>query len=362
MKKIIILILFSSLIFSACADSDANVDNNKEDPVPVIITSAIRDSIHDTYLGIGEIRSGTVLNVMTGGSGYINDVYVSVGDIVEKGTLLFDLNKSTFQSNLNTTESQLRTKRDNLKLQLNDSQNSYDDKVQLYDVGAISKSELEVLESQISNLKIQVADANTAYNNQVSISKDALIDRQIMSPIKGKIASISIQEEETVQNIIAMQIVDDEIMKVISFVPGEILSVLSVGGQVQVYSDGDRSDMLKAKIIELSQTADSKTGLYEVTSILEEINDHVRNGAYAELDFLTKERGALLIPKKAIVKSGERELVFVVDGDRAKEIEVKVGVSTGYNVEILYGLSIKDQIILEGQSYVKDGSLVMINK
>lgn len=360
MKKLVILIGVIVLILAGCTNSNPNGSVEAEaDLIPVAVSSASKKVIQDTYLGIGKIEAGTILDIFTGGVGEVKDVYVEVGTVVKAGQELFELDRGTVESNYAVTESQLRTSRDNLSIQLSDSQLGYEKKKTLFAEGALSQSELDAAKSQLENLKTQYANAVTAYNNQVGTLRDTVTDRRVVSPIAGRVASVSIQKADAVQNKVALQIIDDSIMNVKAQVSGSLLDRLFIGGHVTVYPDGDRSVPLKAEIVSKSYTADAKTGLYEISAVLLDGDAQLRNGAYAEMEFLINERDAILVPKKSLIKRGETQIVFVAKDNKAVEREVRVGLSVDEWVEIFAGIDKEDQIIVEGQRYVKDGSGIL---
>jgi multidrug efflux pump subunit AcrA (membrane-fusion protein) len=70
-------------------------------------------------------------------------------------------------------------------------------------------------------------------------------------------------------------------------------------------------------------------------------------GDMAELKiFLQRQQNVLIIPKSGLRSYLDRKYVQVLDGDRRKEVDVEVGMSTPTEVEIRRGLSEGDQIVL----------------
>jgi membrane fusion protein (multidrug efflux system) len=69
-------------------------------------------------------------------------------------------------------------------------------------------------------------------------------------------------------------------------------------------------------------------------------------------------RGALLVPKAAVVGSGESSAVEVVEQGKAKSVPVKLGYDDGERVEILKGLKEGDQAVVQGGYAVPDGTPV----
>jgi len=60
-------------------------------------------------------------------------------------------------------------------------------------------------------------------------------------------------------------------------------------------------------------------------------------------------RLALLVPSEALIRSGKRTLVMVVDNDSFRPVEVQVGVEQNGRSEILSGLNNEQKIVLSGQ-------------
>ena len=69
-------------------------------------------------------------------------------------------------------------------------------------------------------------------------------------------------------------------------------------------------------------------------------------------------RGALVIPRAALQREGDRRYVFVFDGARARRRDVSVGLLGATDAEITSGLADGDRVILPGAAPLADGQRV----
>lgn len=73
---------------------------------------------------------------------------------------------------------------------------------------------------------------------------------------------------------------------------------------------------------------------------------------------LDKKENTLVVPSSAVMKRKDKYYVFVVKNGVAKKQEVKIGLETDTETEILGGISEGDEVIIEKISKVKDGQRI----
>ena len=71
-------------------------------------------------------------------------------------------------------------------------------------------------------------------------------------------------------------------------------------------------------------------------------------------------RGALVVPRAALQRDGERRFVFVLAGARARRREVSVGLLGATDAEITAGLAPGDRVLLPGSAPLADGARVAV--
>jgi HlyD family secretion protein len=102
----------------------------------------------------------------------------------------------------------------------------------------------------------------------------------------------------------------------------------------------------------------------EVSDVLGEIRDpsgELPPNASVNVEIVAGERkGALVVPRGAIVRDGERRFVWVPDGGRARRRDVTVGLMGLAEAEVTAGLAAGDAVLLPGATPLADGSRIQI--
>lgn len=75
----------------------------------------------------------------------------------------------------------------------------------------------------------------------------------------------------------------------------------------------------------------------------------LRPGMYAQVSLATEKREALTVPSEAIIATGTRTLVIVLDAGGFRPAEVKTGIEAAGRTEILAGLKPGEEVVLSGQ-------------
>lgn len=357
--KITILIFSLALLLSACS-VDVAVEEVLDNSVRVKLEKVKLDDITEKIPGIGSFEAFTKLEVLASGSGDVKSLNVRVGDKVKKGQLLFTLDNETALINYNLIESQLRTLRDNLKTQFDDLELKLAQQEALYQAGSISKNELDAVSSQLSQIENQYNDALNNYNNQKRNLANLIKDRNFKSPINGSIAIVYIKENESVNNKVALEIINDEDMVFKVMVTGDNLDQLEIATKVDVYIDGDRSKVVQGEIIKYNEISDASSGLYEVVVLVNNSDGKIRSGSYGECDFIKDQRKALLIEKKSIIREGEDKYIYIVEEGMAIKIKIEVGITIDKYVEVLNGVSDDMLVVTIGQNYLSDMDSVIV--
>ena len=82
-------------------------------------------------------------------------------------------------------------------------------------------------------------------------------------------------------------------------------------------------------------------------------------GASVDATVVVQERpGALTLPATSVVTRSDQDVVFVIEGDRARLRPVEIGWREVDWVEITEGLEAGDRVVVKGAALITDGSLL----
>lgn len=139
------------------------------------------------------------------------------------------------------------------------------------------------------------------------------------------------------------------------------LSQLRVGQAAAIRVNAYPGRDFSAVISNISPTADQNSHTFTVKVYPKDEESLLKSGMFADTRLLLEQKGnALLVPKSALVYSGNKVKVFVVKDDVAVEHEVTVGLSDTDLVEVSNGLVEGDQVIVSGQAALANGDQVRI--
>ncbi|HSB36707.1 MAG TPA: hypothetical protein VLH41_07500, partial [Thermoanaerobaculia bacterium] len=140
---------------------------------------------------------------------------------------------------------------------------------------------------------------------------------------------------------------------------------LAVGQRLVVTFDGLPGRRWEGTVLAVSPGVREAAGR-EVGELVGEISDNDRSlppNASVNVQIITGEkRGALAIPRAALLRDGDRRYVYRLDEGRARRRDVSVGLVGLNDVEVTGGLAENDAVILPGTVPISDGLRVTAAK
>ncbi len=182
----------------------------------------------------------------------------------------------------------------------------------------------------------------------------------MVSPVDGVVA----EKFQSVGNLVSPQ------TPIVSVISGEVELVLGVEeGQIGQAREGQKVEIATAaypgvtflaKVAVIAPSADSKTRTFQVKIRPEDAEGKLRQGMFAQVRIVTEEKDrAVLVPKEAVVTRSGQSSVFVVNGDSVQMKPVKLGLAHNGTVEVVSGLQPGEEVVVAGQSELRDGDQVM---
>lgn len=248
----------------------------------------------------GTVQPVDTVSVGTQVSGSIQKVYVDFNSVVKKGQLLAQLDKSLLQAQVAQISANLLAARANNTFQ----QSNYERQQKLYDVGAISKADLESALYQYNSAKESVnstvAQLNSAQKN--------LSFADIYSPIDGTVLSRSVSEGQTVAASLStpqlFSIAKDLTkMQVQASVDEADIGNVKTGQRVIFTVDAFPADTFGGIVKEIRLRSNVSSNVVTYTTIIDAPNaeQKLKPGMTASITIYTEEiKDIMLLPAKAI--------------------------------------------------------------
>ena len=124
------------------------------------------------------------------------------------------------------------------------------------------------------------------------------------------------------------------------------LPYIHVGQTAKVIQNTSTTEPIQAKLDFISPTIDPQTRTTKARFQVDNKNDELKPGMYVNLELTIPLGERLVVPRDAILLTGERAVIFIYHGDGKIEWrDVKLGVRSENLVEVTEGIKQGDQII-----------------
>jgi RND family efflux transporter MFP subunit len=310
--------------------------------------------------------SGLVAAVNSSGlsfqvGGQVESVHVDIGDQVEKGQVLAELDPEPYKLEMDAVKAELIKARDNVTK----TKAQYERHKRIYEQGAGAKSYLDVSEfnfkAAVSAVDFQLA--------RLDLAKRNLRKTKLLSPYQGGIAVRSIQPHEEVQmGQEIFQINATGKMEVQLAVPETTIDRIAIDGKAMVTFPTLPGASVEGRISYMGNAA-IQANAFPVKVEMIEPNEKIKVGMTAEANLMFVDEDqtpGYLIPLQALLPDQEinRGFVFVYDPQTSMVKKTKVHARGIENKQAIVseGLAPGDIIAVAGVSFLSDEMKVKLMK
>ena len=223
--------------------------------------------------------------------------------------------------------------------------------------GLIPGEEVEAWRTKVLVAASEVAQTRSALNQ----AKLNLRDAFVRAPISGIIQTRTVQTGQYVQTgtVLATLVRRDPLL--LRFKVPERDAIRIKPGQEARFRVRDDLREFTAKVVHVAESADDVSRLVDVTANINDPSDRtLRPGSFAEITVpVSSTREAAVIPVSAVRPSERGFVAFVVEGDKAVERILTLGMkSADGQVEVLSGLKVGEVLVVRGSEALQNGVTV----
>jgi membrane fusion protein, multidrug efflux system len=329
MKKF--LVLFLAFTVFACKDEKEKKDevdyqDIRKDLSPTEVETGLVQLKDFEYRvntsGKIEASREVIIPFMT--NGLISNLSVRNGQRVSAGVVMVQLENEKEKLNLEKAE-----------IQLENSRVSYKSEALSRTRGEISeeiKRTLELSTGIVAN-EINLREAQMNFDNTF-----------VKAPISGVVANMDIKEGGMANSGKEFcRIYDPNSLVLKAKVLESDVAMLKTGQDVEIYPVSRNAGVFAGKLSEINPMVD-ENGLITVRITIVQ-GSSLLPGMNANAIIRIPQNKNLVVPKSAVVFRGGRQVVFTLEGGKAKWNYVETGMDNGLEIEILEGLEAGKTVI-----------------
>jgi len=290
-------------------------------------------------------------------AGRVEQVHAKVGDVVAAGQVLATLDSGELTATVNSANGSVFDARASLA----SAETTLKRYEKLYETGAISKADLDNAQFTRDMAAGKLAAAEGTYDNAVS----KMNGTDVISPQAGTVVKRYFQEGYYATAGTALFNVADTTSLVAKInIPEGQIGKVALGAKCQVEIPAMNSIKVDGIVTKIAQVADAPARTFAAEVTVDNSDNSLRGGLFANVLLqMAENQNVLTVPQSAIVMREDQRTVYVVDSQGHVSRQV---LDTGYIgdglVEVLKGLSEKDEVVILGQNRIREGSIVTRNK
>lgn len=304
-------------------------------PPAVLVGHAQTGIVVHEISAIGSLRSNESVVIQPEISGRVSEISFNEGEAVTKGATLIRLDDSVHRAELQQAEAQLALSKAN-----------FDRVSDLFKRGnAAARARDEVL------AQMRVAEANAA------LARALLEKTHITAPFDGILGLRELSPGDYVKpgdKVVNIENIDP--IKVDFRIPEVHAAVLKAGQEILLTLDPLPGKTFKGSVYAIDPLIDINGRAVLLRARVENLQGELRPGMFARVNLVIDRRqDAIMLPETAVFPLGQKRFVYKAVDGKAVRVQVETGLRRESKVEIISGITLEDNVVLEGHFKIQDG-------
>ncbi len=265
------------------------------------------------------------------------DVRVVAGQRVKKGDILIRLD----DEDLAARAEQARSAAEGARAARDQARIEYDRVKRLVEQQVASQIEWDRIQSELKSAEAELARTEQVVNEAQTVLEYATIG----SPITGVVVDKNVEVGDTITpGRVLLTLYDPTRMQLVASVRESLTRRLAVGQIVEVHVDA-LNKTCQGRVSEIVPEAESASRSFSV-KVTGPCPPGIYSGMFGRLLLPLDEEDVLVVPRAALRRIGQLDVLEVADGHVLRRRAVQLGRTFDEDVEILSGLRMGERVAL----------------
>jgi membrane fusion protein (multidrug efflux system) len=337
----------------------------EEKTVPVEIETVSTGPIKETMELTGWIKANQLVDIASKVPGRVESLSVisnegvsvnlEEGVEVKKGQQLASIDHDIYLAEVAAAKANVRA----AEVEIADAEREKKRMVALYEGGSATEQNKDKAETaaEMATARLNSAKAN------LELAEINLRESAIISPIDGIVTAKYIDAGNLVKaDDRIVTVADIKTVKVIVAAAERYSEQILVGTPAIIKVDALPEKVFTAKVYSIYPALDEQTNAVQVEIRLENDQLLLKPGMFARVTLIIKQKDNTVVIPRDVVLGGKIDpyYVYVVNNNIAHKTLVQIGITQADKYEILDGLKPGQTLVVNGMSFLKDGTKVEI--
>lgn len=305
--------------------------------VSVKTTQIALAEFKDSVEAVGTSRANEQVFITSKYSDLVDEVLFQDGETVQKGDILVRLNSKEEGAKVKELQANLAES----VAQLNRFQDLYKQKATSQSLVDQQEAKTKAISAQLLSAKIKLAEFT------------------IKAPFSGMLGfrEISLGALINVGDVIT-SLDDLSTIKVDFSIPERYLTTVSIGQRIEATNTAYKEKVFIGKISSIDARIDSVTRTLKVRAEIPNADHKLRAGMLLNLQVVRNVEQILQVPESAVIPIEDEHFIFIVEADKAVKKKLEIGRRHRGFVEVVAGVEIGTEVVIEGALKLRDGTAV----
>ena len=337
-----IIVLLTGLLAFVLYDlyfPETNSSQRHGRAITVRLAPVERKTIIESYEAIGTTRAEISIFIKSRQTVHIDQMFMRDNTFVKKGELLLTLDSSVEQALL-----------DEAKVNLTENTRLLNHYQKLANKKAVSQTQLAEQRALVN-----------AGEARVNAAKARVDNLEIRAPFTGRLGTWQATPGSLVTKERVINILDDtRTVKVDFTIPETYMGVINKELHYIASTPAYPGQQFIGQLDHINTQVDEETRAVTVRLNIPNDDGLLKPGMLLTLEIVKSKVDVLTIPEQALVPMNDKQIVYVINDNKAEQREVVIGRRRPGIVEIREGLALGEHIVIEGAFKLKPGYPVRV--
>ena len=326
----------------------------KERAVNVRVWTTENRSLRPFVESIGTLNPYDMVTISSELDGILKSIHVDEGSSITRGQLIAEIKETDYQLAVEQAAAVLKQ----AEAALANAKLEHQRKESLYKEELVTKQQFDDI---VARLALAQGDVERAKAG-LDLAKEKLTKTKIFAPMAGSVKEKKVTAGDYIRNgMFLASVIRTDLLKLSFSVSEKDVGRLRMGQDVAFSVDAFPGREFRGQVKTIYPSLEEKTRSLQVEAVVANTDRSLKPGLFARVTLYTgPAQGTIVVPITALLYDNSATKLFVVEGDRAKERQIKIGRKYGEFMEITEGLKEKEIVVTVGQNNLMEGVLVNV--